>query len=180
YNRAEQQAYWINLYNALTVEEILANYPVKSIRKIDSAILGLGPWNKPVVTVAGIGLSMNDIEHRILRPIWRDPRIHFVVNCASLGCPNLVAEAYTVANTERLLESGGREFINHPRGAAFDKKGRLQLSSIFNWYDTDFGENQQQRLDYLARFAEPELAAQLSGYTGKIRYDYDWALNEPD
>ena len=179
YNRQQQRPYWINLYNALTVSVVLDNYPVKSIRRIHGGILGAGPWNRKIITLAGIDLSLNDIEHRILRPLWRDPRIHFAVNCASLGCPNLAAEAYTAANTEALLLQGSRDYINHPRGASFDDKGVLTLSSIFNWYDTDFGATQQERLQYLAGFAEPQLAAQLLGYDGKIKYTYNWALNQP-
>ena len=179
YNRQQQRPYWINLYNALTVSVVLDNYPVKSIRRIHGGVLGTGPWNRKIIKLAGIDLSLNDIEHRILRPLWRDPRIHFAVNCASLGCPNLAAEAYTAANTEALLLQGSRDYINHPRGASFNAKGVLTLSSIFNWYDTDFGVSQQKRLLYLAGFAEPELAAQLLGYDGKIKYTYDWALNQP-
>ena len=181
YNRPEQLAYWINLYNALTVKIVLDNYPVKSIRSISWGLFGIGagPWNKKFVEVADIELSLNDIEHRILRPIWRDPRIHFVVNCASLGCPNLAAEAFTPANNEQLMQQGGRDFINHPRGVMFDDKGKLVMSSIFNWYDSDFGSTQAERLQYLAGFAEPELSARLAAYSGDISYDYDWALNQP-
>ena len=178
YARAEQLAYWINLYNALTVEVVLEHYPVRSIRKIYGGLLGTGPWNEPLIEVAGQPLTLNDIEHRILRPIWRDPRIHFVVNCASLGCPDLAAEAYTAANTEALMTAGAQAFINHPRGASF-REGRLYMSSIFDWYDSDFGATQEERLDYLAGFARAELADRLRGYDGRIRYDYDWNLNAP-
>ena len=92
-NRAEQQAYWINLYNALTVQVILDHYPVESIRDIDISpgLFADGPWGKKLVTIEGEAVSLDDIEHRILRPIWKDPRIHYAVNCASIGCPNLQA-----------------------------------------------------------------------------------------
>jgi hypothetical protein len=179
YNRQQQMPYWINLYNALTITLVLDNYPVKTIRRINGGILGTGPWNKKIVVVAGTALSLNDIEHRILRPIWQDPRVHFAVNCASLGCPNLAAVAYTGANTEALLEQGARDYINHPRGVSFNDKGKLILSSIFNWYDTDFGATREERLRYLTGYAEPELAAEISAYSGKINYAYDWALNQP-
>jgi hypothetical protein len=179
YNRQQQRSYWINLYNALTVKLVLDKYPVKSIRRINGGLLGTGPWNRKIVTVAGTELSLNDIEHRILRPIWRDPRIHFAVNCASLGCPNLVAYAYTDENTEALLEQGAHAYINHPRGVRFNEQGILILSSIFNWYDTDFGASREERLQYLAAYAAPRLATQLSAYSGKIKYAYDWALNQP-
>ncbi len=89
YSRPEQEAYWINLYNALTVDLVLAHYPVKSIREIGGGWLLRGPWDDAIAKVAGRALSLNDIEHGVLRPIWRDPRIHYAVNCASIGCPNL-------------------------------------------------------------------------------------------
>ena len=178
YSRAEQRAYWINLYNALTVEVVLQHYPVKSIRKIHGGLLGTGPWKREPVTVAGRPLSLNDIEHRILRPIWRDPRIHYAVNCASLGCPNLSARAFTGANTEDMLDAAAKAYVNHRRGVAFDD-GRLTLSSIYDWFDVDFGGSETALLEHIARYAELELAQKLAGYDGRIRYDYDWGLNEP-
>src|SRR5262249_41077384 len=91
YDRREQLAYWINLYNALTVRLVLDHYPVHSIRDIDISpgFLASGPWDKDLIAVEGERLSLNDIEHRILRPIWNDARLHYVLNCAALGCPNL-------------------------------------------------------------------------------------------
>jgi len=176
YPRAVQLAYWINLYNALTVEVVLQHYPVKSIRRIYGGLFGTGPWNRKLIAVAGRPLSLNDIEHRILRPIWRDPRIHYAVNCASLGCPNLAAQAFTAENAERLLDTGARAYINHPRGVSF-KGGRLTLSKIYKWFAVDFGGTRQGVLAHLQRYAGPELRAQLGGYDGRVRYRYDWGLN---
>jgi hypothetical protein len=165
------------MYNALTVKVVLEHYPVKSIRKIYGGLFDTGPWNEPLIEVAGVALTLNDIEHRILRPIWRDPRIHYAVNCASLGCPNLAARVYSSANIEELLDAGARAFVNHPRGV--DASGRrLTLSSIYDWYGTDFGATRDERLQHLRQYAEPELAAKLGAYEGRIRYDYDWRLNE--
>ena len=177
-NRNEQFPYWVNMYNALTVHVVLDHYPVKSIRKIYGGIFDTGPWNKPLLEVSGEELSLNNIEHNILRPIWRDPRIHYAVNCASIGCPNLAPQAFTSSNSESLLNQAARDFVNHSRGANF-ANGKLQLSSIYNWYDVDFGSNQTERLQHLQQYAEPELADQLAAYSGKIRYDYDWQLNQP-
>ena len=119
FNRDEQFAFWVNLYNAVTVDLVLDHYPVSSILKINISpgFFAIGPWDKKLITVEGEDLSLNDIEHRILRPIWRDPRIHYAVNCASLGCPNLALEAYTAENTDGLLEAGATAYIHHPRGA---------------------------------------------------------------
>jgi hypothetical protein len=100
------------------------------------------------------------------------------VNCASLGCPNLAARAYTAADIESLLDEAARAYINHPRGVAFEN-GRLTLSSIYNWFDVDFGESDVAVLEHLAKYAAPDLAGRLAGYDGRIKYDYDWRLNRP-
>ena len=93
-----------------------------------------------MVRVADQALSLNDIEHNILRPVFNDFRIHFAVNCASFGCPNLQSQAFTRDNVDALLESASREFLAHPRAIAFNADGLLQLSSIFDWYAEDFGK----------------------------------------
>ncbi len=176
YNRAEQQAYWINLYNAVTVDIVLEHYPLDSIRDISSGLFSSGPWKLDLVRVEGEDLSLDDIEHRILRPIWRDPRIHYAVNCASLGCPNLQPGAFTAANTEALLERGAREFVNHERGARI-VDGKLEVSSIYDWFDEDFGGNDRGVIEHLRRYAEPELDAALGSIERISDDSYDWRLN---
>ena len=116
YNRDEQFAYWVNLYNALTVKVILDHYPVESIRDIDISpgLFADGPWGKALVTVEGEDLSLNDIEHRILRPIWNDPRIHYAVNCAAIGCPNLQDRAFTAGELEQQLDAAARAYSPVP------------------------------------------------------------------
>lgn len=181
--RDAQMAYWINLYNALTVELILDNPDVDSIREIKSGRVSIGPWSREVAEVAGHTLTLNDIKNRILRPLFADPRIHFAVNCASIGCPDLAPEAWTADNLETLLEAGARGYINHPRGVRLDgdRRGeRLQLSSIFGWYRGDFPDGRAAFLEWLAGYAEPELAQRLRGYDGRIRHAYDWSLNSAD
>ncbi len=172
--KAQAYAYWVNLYNALTVEVILDRYPLDSIRDIS---FGLGPWGKKLVRVSGKKISLNNIEHDILRVFWSDPRTHYAVNCASFGCPNLQAVAFTAENTEELLEKGAREYVNHPRGVSVDDNGDVTVSSIYNWYQVDFGDSAQGVLDHVRIYAEPELAAKLEGKTKIDGYDYDWALN---
>jgi Protein of unknown function, DUF547 len=180
YNRNEQRAYWINLYNAETVKIILDQYPVASIRKIKipPGLLTIGPWDGKVMTVEGERLSLNDIEHRILRPIWRDAKIHYAVNCASLGCPNLSVVAFTGQNTESLLTQYAADYINHPRGASF-KRNRLKVSSIYSWFQDDFGGSSAGVIRHLRQFAKGDLARQLSEYNGGFDDDYDWDLNQP-
>lgn len=178
-NRDEQMAFWLNLYNAVTVRVILDHYPVASITKIDlsTGLFSRGPWEAKLLEVEGEEISLNDVEHRILRPIWQDPRVHYAVNCASMGCPNLQDRAYTTANLEVLLEKGAREYINHPRGASFQGK-KVVLSSIYDWFQEDFGGSVEGVLRHLRRYAAPELAGKLDSYSGRISYQYDWSLNE--
>jgi len=180
YARSEQLAYWINLYNARTVALVLESYPLASIMKlnISPGLLSFGPWGKKLMTVEGIGLSLNDIEHRILRPGWTDNRIHYALNCASLGCPNLQPAAFTVANMEALLVSGARAYINHPRGVTVDKQGRVTVSKIYAWFKQDFGGDERGVLAHLREHAEPALRKSLDGVTEIDAYAYDWSLND--
>jgi hypothetical protein len=177
--RPEQAAYWINLYNALTVRVVLDHYPVKSIRdiKISPGLFSSGPWGKKLARVEGEMLSLDDIEHRILRPIWRDARVHYAVNCASLGCPNLAREAYTARTLERLLDKGARAYVNHPRAARVED-GRLFVSSIYSWFREDFGGGDAGVIAHLTQHAAPTLAQRLGGVARIASHDYDWALND--
>lgn len=179
YARAQQFAYWVNLYNAATVALILAHYPVDSIRDINISpgFFARGPWDAKLLQVSGETLSLNDIEHRILRPIWRDPRIHYAVNCASIGCPNLAASAYRPDNMEQMLEQAARSFVNHPRGATI-KGGKLRLSSIYDWYGSDFGAKDQDIIAHIRRYAAPPLAGKLASIRKISETGYDWRLNE--
>jgi len=178
HDRADQFAYWVNLYNALTVKLVFDHFPVASIRdiSISPGLFAAGPWDKKLIEVEGEPVSLNDIEHRILRPIWRDPRIHYAVNCAAIGCPNLQPQAFTAANTESLLEKAAREYINHPRGARVEGE-TLEVSSIYVWYREDFGGTDEGVIAHLKRYAEPGLAAALSGVAGIDGHRYDWSLN---
>ncbi|MBE8158137.1 MAG: DUF547 domain-containing protein [Betaproteobacteria bacterium] len=176
FSRPEQLAYWINLYNALTVKTVLENYPVSSIKKISSGFLPTGPWDDKLIKVDGEELSLNDIEHRVLRPIWKDARLHYAVNCASIGCPNLAAEAWTAENAEEMLEAAAAAYINHPRGAEV-KNGKLQVSSIYAWFAEDFGGGDAAVIAHLKKYAAPELRAQLEGISEIADDDYDWSLN---
>ena len=176
--RAEQMAYWINLYNALTVHVVVGRYPVDSIKQIKSGLVNFGPWDLELIPVQGQKLTLNQIEHEILRPLWRDPRIHYAVNCASLGCPNLAREVYRSDNLERLLEQGAREYVNHPRGAQVKEESELWVSSIYDWYKSDFGGTDAGVLEHLKRYANPELAETLNGFS-VFKDTYDWSLNAP-
>lgn len=178
-NRNEQMAYWVNLYNALTVDVILDHYPVKSIREINLSpgLFSKGPWDAKLLEIEGQQVSLNDIEHRILRPIWRDNRVHYAVNCASLGCPNLQPQAYTPQNLELLLDKAAREFVNHPRGASFERN-RLQVSSIYFWFQEDFDGSEKGIIKHLKKYLSAENLKRLNSVQKRMVHRYDWNLNE--
>lgn len=178
-NRAEQRAYWINFYNAATIKLVLDRYPLASILDIDISpgLFAKGPWGARRYKAIGENLSLDDMEHRILRPIWNDPRTHYAVNCASLGCPNLATRAYTAANMEALLDEGARAYVNHRRGARVEN-GKLIVSSIYEWFRSDFGGDDAGVIEHLKRYAAPELAAKLAGVREISDDGYDWSLND--
>ena len=179
-NREQQLAYWINLYNAQTIQVVLDHPTKKSIRSM-GPLFAFGPWDEPYLTIEGKKVTLNDIEHRILRPIWRDHRLHFVLNCASIGCPNLSLRAYAADTVEDQLTQAESAFLQHSRAVTINDKDSLVLSSLFDWYQTDFAENESQLLAYLASH-RTDLAGLLAGTERTDRIDidyvYDWDLNK--
>ncbi|MEC9368104.1 MAG: DUF547 domain-containing protein [Pseudomonadota bacterium] len=179
-SRDEQFAFWANLYNAVTLREVLRHYPVASIRDIRlSGFLVAGPWREKIVTVAGRQLSLDDIEHRILRPIWRDARIHYVVNCASVGCPNLQDTAWTGEGLDARLDAAARAYINSPRGVAAGDGG-IVVSTLYDWYADDFGRSDEAIVGHMSRHAGEALAATLRKKPRIVGHAYDWTLNDVD
>ena len=176
--RNEQLAFWINLYNAETIRVILDNMPVDTIRAIKSGPLDFkGPWNDIRLNVEGTPLSLDDIENKIVRPVFNDPRIHYGLNCAAIGCPNLRAEAFKGNSLDRALDEQTRAFINNSRGA-FVEDGKLTVSRIFLWYAGDYGEGEADIVNHLRQYAEPVLRENLTGVDKIERYEYDWSLND--
>jgi hypothetical protein len=180
--RAEQFAFWANLYNAKTLDLVLDHYPVRSIKDVSlgggliAAVIG-GPWKAKVVTVSGWDLSLDDIEHGILRPVFRDPRVHYAVNCASIGCPNLGTKPFTGNQLDAQLDAAARAFVNHPRAASVGEDG-LALSSIYSWFKSDFGATDAGVIAHLRRYADTQLAARLRTVSEIAEYRYDWSLND--
>jgi hypothetical protein len=181
--REEAYAYWANLYNALTLKVVLDRYPVRSIRDIRSTGVPLdpkgwfGPWRTRLITVEGRRLSLDDIEHETMRPTFRDPRVHYAVNCASIGCPNIWPRAWRAATLSRDLDTAAAAFVNHPRGVSVLADGRLRVSSIYTWFREDFGGDEAGVIEHLRRHAAPALAARLR-QTAIAEDAYDWALND--
>lgn len=178
-NRAEQYAFWANLYNAKTIDVILDHYPVKSIKDIRLTLWRPfdGPWVAEVTKVNGIALSLNDIEHTIMRGLWNEPRVHYAVNCASIGCPNLATKAYTGANLEAMLDIGARAYVNSARGIRVEN-GKVIASKIYSWFVEDFGNTAKGVLKHARAYAEGDLAKALTRANSIADYEYDWSLND--
>lgn len=175
-DRFEQKAYWINLYNALTVQLILDNYPLLSITELGSSKLEFGPWNEMATRINDIELSLNNIEHNIIRPLYDDYRIHFAVNCASIGCPDLAPEAFVAESLDEQLDAAAVEYLEHPRGIKFTG-GQLVLSSLFDWYAEDFGSDLAGVLKTLSKHTSLDIAKSLNEFAGEPEFFYDWSLN---
>ena len=187
--KADQQAFLINAYNAFTVELILTKYPdLKSIRDLGNLLSS--PWKPRWIPLLGGRASLDDIEHRMLRARGRydEPRVHFAVNCASIGCPMLREEAFVGERLEAQLEQQARRFMADRTRNRFDsKRGRLELSKIFDWYGEDFTLGHRgigSVRGFAARHAD--LLADAPADRERIRresvdltfLEYDWSLND--
>lgn len=182
-DRPEQFAFWANLYNSKTIDVVLDHYPTRSIKDINLggglfASLTGGPWKAKVVKVGSHELSLDDIEHVIMRGIFKDHRVHFAVNCASVGCPNVAGEALTGAKLDQQLEANGKAFVNSPRGVKVVGGKQLHASKIFSWFQADFGGSEKGVLEHLKRYANPALAERLAAVARIDDYFYDWNLND--
>lgn len=183
--RPQRMAFLINAYNAFTVEAILTKYPqLKSIREL--GMFNRGPWRSEFFVLLGARRHLDWIEHEQLRPLYRDPRVHSAVNCASIGCPALRPEAFTAARLEAQLEDGMLRFMSD-RTRNRVRDGKLEVSEIFKWFREDFEQGHQgfaKLEDVFARYAiqlsdQAQEQAALKGRRLPIRFlDYDWSLNE--
>ncbi|HXG86892.1 MAG TPA: DUF547 domain-containing protein [Vicinamibacterales bacterium] len=194
WDKARRMAFWINAYNVLTLRAIVDHYPIQSrwltrlprnsIRQID------GVWTTLSWPVAGRTVTLDDIEHRILRPVFKDPRIHFAVNCASVSCPPLAVTPYLAETLDAQLDTAARRFFASGEGVQL-VNGSLRVSSLLKWYGGDFVEQfapaiagsrapvDRAVLGALVRYAPAAVADVARSYTGTIRFlDYNWALND--
>lgn len=179
-SRNAQLAFWINAYNAVTIDKVIKWKPKKSVR--ETLIPGVWTSTKFFTsrenTVAGKRLSQDDIENEILRKQFKDPRIHFAIICASSGCPPLPRFAYTEENVQTKLEEETRKYINSDRGSRIDSEDNtLYLSKLFDWYAGDFESKSGSVLNFIKPYLNAKTLAFLER-NPKIAYlDYDWALN---
>ena len=172
----ERFAFYVNAYNAWTIKLILSRYPeIDSIK--DLGTLFSSPWKKKIASIQGDLLTLDQIEHDILRKAFKDPRVHFAVNCASKGCPPLLPEPYTGSRLDAQLDQVARAFINDPQYNRLEGDV-LWVSRIFDWFAEDFGDD---IIGYFLNYAEAPLRDELIKNRERIRVrhlDYDWSLND--
>ena len=173
-SRNAKFAFYINLYNASTIKLILTRYPgINSIKEVGSFFTG--PWSKKFIPLDGRKISLDHVEHDILRPMFKDPRIHFAINCASRGCPALLKVPYEGTILETQLDEQATAFINDHR-KNFVKENTLFVSKIFDWFKKDFNDNP---LAFIRRYAQGDLKKKLDA-APDINFaflPYDWSLN---
>ena len=165
WSKDQKMAFWINAYNALTIQLIVDRYPISSIKDI------FNPWNIKVITIANKSLSLNNIEHDVLRKMG-DPRIHFGIVCASISCPKLQNEAFSTQNINRLLNKASKEFLADTTKNNITTNS-VELSKIFKWFAKDF-KQEGSLIDFLNRYSDITIASD-----SKISFkDYNWGLND--
>lgn len=178
-NRREQLAFWLNLYNAITVNLILDHYPVRSIEEINISpgLFTTGPWEANQITIEGENLSLYDIRNRIIRPIWNDPRALYALHNGTIGSPNIFREAFDGRQLEAQLNQVASDFINCRRAVNVIKK-KLILSKLFEWYEEDFGNEDRHVIKHLFQYANTPLQRQLKNMTTIDDYTYNWHLDK--
>jgi len=173
----EKMAFWINVYNIMAVKMVVDHYPVDSIK--DAGSLFESVWKKKVGVIGGREVTLNDIEHEILRKMG-DPRIHVAIVCASVSCPDLRKEAYTADRLDAQLDDQFKRFLeNRGKGLQIERdKGRVTLSKIFDWFEEDF-EPKGGVLPYLSRYVPEKDRSLLNKGNLDVSYlDYNWDLNK--
>ena len=174
--RDEQFAFYINAYNAWTIKLILSGYPgVESIKDLGSLLKS--PWKKEICRIDGQVITLDDIEHKILRPRFKDPRVHFAINCAALSCPPMISEPYHGATLNRRLDVSTRAFVNNPE-RNYLEENTLYVSKIFKWFSDDFNDD---ITGFFLRYADGDFKKELESKKDRIRIKYlyyDWSLNE--
>jgi hypothetical protein len=184
-SRHDQLAYWINLYNVSVVSIVVDHYPVASIRDISTdPIVRLNVFKKPSVKVKGGAISLNDVENAKIREGFKDPRIHFAINCAAESCPPIRTEAYVGDRVGEQLDDQARKFLNGPHGVHLEKDGDalvVHTTKVMDWFGEDFDKWGGGRLAFLKKYVSPDKRAQIdrAGSGAKLEYDsYSWKLND--
>lgn len=178
--REARLAFWINAYNAVTVKGILREYPTSSIRNHTAKLYGYNIWKDLVLPVEGRNYSLEQLEHEVLRKL-SEPRIHFAIVCASIGCPRLLNRAYTASELDEQLSVNAKAFFADKTKFTYDARRRtIQVSPILEWFATDFGATTADQMRTIAPYLPDEAAKKLaqSGAANVGYLDYDWNLND--
>ena len=178
WSEKQRLAFLINDYNATTLRLIIDHYPVKSIKDIGSILKG--PWSQPVVRLFERTMTLDDLEHKMIRVQFAEPRVHFALVCAARGCPSLRSEAYLGERLDAQLDDQARKFLADPRKNRVDAADRLvHLSPIFKWYGVDFEKKAGSVLAAVKSYWPGNEAAVFDHADFSIHYtDYDWSLND--
>jgi hypothetical protein len=172
----EALAYWINLYNAATLESVFKHYPIESIKDI-GGFLKKSPWNRKVVKVAGRELALNEIENDIIRKQFNDARIHLALNCASIGCPPLRNRAYLGDKLDEQLDEACNFALNDERWVKITDQ-EIRVSKIFDWYKDDFKAYAGSVREFIAKYRETDREAIMDDNRQLEYMDYNWDLNK--
>jgi hypothetical protein len=168
WSKNKEMAYWINLYNAFTIHSIVEKYPVSSVMDLEGGKV----WDKKKIVIAGKSLTLNNIEKDKLLKRFKEPRVHFAVNCAAASCPPLLNKAWTEDNVQRYYAKQAKAFINNSSYNSVSSKS-IEASQIFNWYASDFGGS-EQIIPYFQKYSETEIKK-----SAKVSFKkYDWTLNK--
>ena len=168
WSKNKRLAYWINVYNAVTVKLIVDNYPLKSITDLH----GGKPWDQKLINLGGVSYSLDVIENKIIRPRFNEPRIHFAVNCAAKSCPKILNRAWTEDNIQRYLTKQTKAFIANSSQNTI-KEDKVILSKIFDWYKTDFGTSNENVIKFINKYSDIDVKSDAS-----VSYnEYNWSLN---
>lgn len=177
WSEEQRLTYLINLYNAATIKLIVDNYPVKSIKNISKE--GQGPWKLEVVNLFGKKISLDHLEHDIIRGNYNEPRVHFALVCAAVGCPKLPNEPFVASTLNQQLDNRTKLFLSEKDNNYIDENQKtVYLSSIFDWFAQDFNKTHGSVLGFVKEYLPAEEAKKInSDYSLKFT-EYDWNLNE--
>lgn len=172
WSKDQKYAYWINAYNAYTIKLIVDNYPVKSIKDLGGTLTNK-VWDKKYIELGGKTYSLTDIEHNILRPKFKDARVHAAINCASISCPNLYNKAFEAKGLDATLDKVFKKWVNDKSKNTITAD-KLEISKIFKWFEEDFTRNGQTVIGYINKYSDVKVKADAS-----ISYkSYNWNLNK--
>jgi hypothetical protein len=184
WTKNERFAFWINAYNAYTVKRVVDGYPIASIKDLGDEKVSV--WDRELVPLGALApdlkkskLTLNDIENKILRPVFKDARVHAAINCASVGCPPIRNEAFTAETLDKQLDDSVKRWLADPTRNRFDpKKQTIEVCQVFDWFKDDFVRDAGSVTAWIAKYA-PDQAWLADAKKVDVKFvEYSWKLNE--